>query len=75
MRPAVVPAPPFTEPLAVTYRSAVWVAPEVVVDVEYRERLASGILRHPSYKGVRIDKGVDDVNTDHVGTGRDDEEV
>ena len=75
LRPAVAPASPFTEPLPVTYRSAVWVVPELVVDVEYRERLNSGILRHPSYKGLRIDKGVDDVNTDQVGTGRDDEEV
>jgi len=32
-----------------------WVKPTLVVDVEYRERLADG-LRHPSLKAVRTDK-------------------
>lgn len=59
-------ASPFTDKLPPTYRRAVFVRPEVVVDVEYRERTSAGILRHPSYKGERIDKGVDDVNTDLV---------
>ena len=36
---------------------------ELVVEVEYTERTDEGILRHPSYKGVRIDKGVTDVET------------
>jgi bifunctional non-homologous end joining protein LigD len=75
LRPAATSTAPFTEPLPPTYRSAVWVVPDLVVDVEYRERTSSGILRHPSYKGMRIDKSVADVNTDSMGTGRDVEEV
>lgn len=52
---------PFVEKLPTQYRRAVWVRPEVVVEVEYRERTTGGILRHPSYKGERIDKSVQDV--------------
>jgi bifunctional non-homologous end joining protein LigD len=44
-------------------RASVFVEPELVVEVEYTERTDEGILRHPSYKGVRIDKGVNDVET------------
>lgn len=44
-------------------RGARFVAPELVVEVVYTERTDEGILRHPSYKGVRIDKGVGDVDT------------
>ena len=35
---------------------AQWVEPRVLVDVEYRARTKkSGLLRHPSFKGVRRD--------------------
>jgi bifunctional non-homologous end joining protein LigD len=44
-------------------RASVFVEPNLVVEVEYTERTQDGILRHPSYKGIRIDKGVRDVNT------------
>jgi bifunctional non-homologous end joining protein LigD len=44
-------------------RGSVWVEPQLVVEVEYTERTDEGILRHPSYKGVRVDKGPTDVNT------------
>lgn len=33
-----------------------WVEPRVLVDVEYRAKTkASGLLRHPSFKGIRRD--------------------
>jgi bifunctional non-homologous end joining protein LigD len=33
-----------------------WVEPRILVDVEYRAKTkASGLLRHPSFKGVRRD--------------------
>jgi bifunctional non-homologous end joining protein LigD len=44
-------------------KGSVFVEPELVVEVEYTERTDEGILRHPSYKGTRIDKGIRDVNT------------
>ena len=36
-------------------RSAVWVEPELVCDVEFTEWTRDGRLRHPSYKGLRDD--------------------
>jgi ATP-dependent DNA ligase len=33
-----------------------WVKPKILVDVEHRGKTkASGLLRHPSFKGVRED--------------------
>ncbi len=44
------PAPP--RPVA---KEAVWVEPEIVVEVEFTEWTNVGILRHPSYKGQRVE--------------------
>lgn len=33
-----------------------WVEPKIVVEVEFNERTQEGILRHPSFKGIRADK-------------------
>lgn len=53
---------PFTSGLP-TRRGSVYVDPGLVVEVAYAERTNDGILRHPSYTGVRIDKGAADVET------------
>ena len=37
-------------------REAVWVAPELVCEVEFVEWTRDGVLRAPSYKGLREDK-------------------
>lgn len=37
-------------------RDAVWVEPELVVEVAFAEWTSSGLMRHPSYKGLRTDK-------------------
>jgi bifunctional non-homologous end joining protein LigD len=48
--------PPFDPPPPrQTAKEAVWVEPEIVVDVEFTEWTNVGILRHPSYKGQRTD--------------------
>ena len=60
LAPTVTAGSPFDEPLP---GKAVFVQPTLVVDVEYRERTAAGILRHPSYKGTRVDKDPADVDT------------
>ena len=44
-------------------KNARFVEPELVVEVAFTERTTDGILRHPSYKGRRIDKGPADVKT------------
>ena len=41
-------------------RVAHWVTPSIVADIEYREASRDG-LRHPSWRGIRIDKTPDDV--------------
>ena len=40
---------------------AVWVEPELVCEVEFTEWTNDGVLRHPSYKGLRDDKAARDV--------------
>jgi bifunctional non-homologous end joining protein LigD len=42
-------------------RSAVWVDPELVAEVDYTEWTKDGRLRHPSYKGLRDDYDPGDV--------------
>lgn len=62
LAPLVRPSPPFATAVP-RHRDAVYVEPVVVIDVEYRERTSVGILRHPSYKGERIDKSPADLDT------------
>src|SRR5690606_3389852 len=38
-----------------------WVKPEIVVEIAYREKTPDGNIRHPSFKGIREDKGPKDV--------------
>jgi bifunctional non-homologous end joining protein LigD len=37
------------------FPKAKWVKPELMVEAEFRGRTAEGLLRHPSFKGVRED--------------------
>jgi bifunctional non-homologous end joining protein LigD len=43
-------------------RDAHWVRPALVGEVEYAERTADGMLRHPSWRGLRADKDPADVH-------------
>jgi bifunctional non-homologous end joining protein LigD len=52
-------------------RDAVFVEPSLVVTVAFAERTRDGVLRHPSYKGLRIDKTPPDLETG-ASAGRDD---
>jgi bifunctional non-homologous end joining protein LigD len=53
---------PFSTPLPREYaRNAHYVRPELIGDVEYRSRTGEGYLRHPSWKGVRVDKTLPDL--------------
>lgn len=38
-----------------------WVKPTLVAEVEFRAWTSEGILRHPSFKGLRLDKKATDV--------------
>jgi bifunctional non-homologous end joining protein LigD len=49
--------PAFENPLRSTPRQrATWVRPELVAEVEFSEWTEDGVLRHPSFKGLRDDK-------------------
>lgn len=62
LRPCVRDTSPFTGG-GTPRKASVFVEPELVVEVVFTERTDEGILRHPSYKGIRIDKGRSDVET------------
>jgi bifunctional non-homologous end joining protein LigD len=48
---------PFGSHLTATQRSGVtWVRPDLVAEVEFTEWTDEGLLRHPSFKGLREDK-------------------
>jgi bifunctional non-homologous end joining protein LigD len=42
-------------------KRAHWVRPELVAEVEFTEWTEDGRLRHPSYKGLRLDKPPEEV--------------
>lgn len=56
----VTDQPPFVEVPPLEKRP-VWVEPTVVVEVEYGEWPPGGQLRHPVYRGLRIDRDPADV--------------
>jgi bifunctional non-homologous end joining protein LigD len=55
LAPLERPTPPVGDVPAEHARSAVWVEPALVCDVEYTEWTRDGRLRHPSFKGLRND--------------------
>ncbi|MDQ1659843.1 MAG: bifunctional non-ous end joining protein LigD, partial [Cryptosporangiaceae bacterium] len=38
-----------------------WVAPRLVGEVQFAEWTSDGVLRHPSWRGLRPDKSPEDV--------------
>lgn len=46
---------------APTGAANVWVEPELVAEVRYKERTEEGLLRHPVFLRVRPDKGIPDL--------------
>ncbi|PWT97060.1 MAG: DNA ligase D [Bacteroidetes bacterium] len=41
-----------------------WVKPKLVCEVSYTEITRDGIMRHPSFEGMRIDKNANEVHTE-----------
>ncbi|SKC43610.1 ATP-dependent DNA ligase [Okibacterium fritillariae] len=64
---------PFIEVPSDVMRDAHWVTPKVVGEVTFGDWTDSGHLRHPSWRGVRVDKTPEDVvrepNPDLDGDG------
>jgi len=42
-------------------RGVHWVTPTLVIDVEYTERTRDGLLRHPSFRGIRDDRAPEEI--------------
>ncbi|HXS56318.1 MAG TPA: DNA ligase D [Hanamia sp.] len=40
---------------------AIWLKPELICEVSYREMTSDGVMRHPSFEGLREDKNPSDV--------------
>ncbi|MCK0538005.1 DNA ligase D [Alcanivorax quisquiliarum] len=46
-------------------KGATWVTPALVVEVAYAERTRDGVLRHPSFRGVREDRNAGGIMMTH----------
>ncbi len=70
-KPLVTKTPPFTELPDINkpsrfrpnppHAQAIWLKPELVCEVSYTEMTTDGIMRHPSFEAMRIDKKATDV--------------
>ncbi|MDQ2658624.1 MAG: ATP-dependent DNA ligase, partial [Bacteroidota bacterium] len=71
LRPLVRDTSPFSEKVSVN-SPVTWVEPQVVCNIKYTEMTNEGILRHPVFMGLRIDKPAKEA--DHldrkVGSGK-----
>lgn len=46
--------------------TAVWLSPKLVCEVSYAEITADGVMRHPAFEGMRIDKAAKDVGKEEA---------
>lgn len=60
MTPLARPTPPLDVPRAGT-RDAHWIEPRLVAEISFTEMTKEGVLRHPSYLGLREDKEAEGV--------------
>ncbi len=56
LEPLIASEPPFADPPRLRDRMITWVEPRVVVEVEFAEWTASGVLRQPVFIGIREDR-------------------
>jgi bifunctional non-homologous end joining protein LigD len=47
------------------HATAVWMKPELVCEVSFTEMTTDGIIRHPSFEALRIDKNAEDVRSEN----------
>jgi bifunctional non-homologous end joining protein LigD len=61
---------PFRSVPRLIERQARWVTPRLVAEIAYTERTADGVLRHPSFQGLREDKPAREVGGGNGGSSR-----
>ncbi len=67
LAPLVIAASPF-DPRPRLPANAVYVEPRLVAEIEYSERTREGLLRAPSFKGLRADKEAREVTLEVTGS-------
>ncbi|MEO5644286.1 MAG: DNA ligase D [Bacteroidia bacterium] len=70
-KPLIIKKTPFTELPDINkpsrfrpdppHATATWLKPELVCEVSFAEMTSDGVMRHPSFEGMRIDKKAKDV--------------
>lgn len=60
MRPLALDKPPLEVPRTVL-RGSTWIEPKLVAEIAYTEFTSDGVLRHPSFLGLREDKSAKQV--------------
>jgi bifunctional non-homologous end joining protein LigD len=62
LRPLEIDATPVDGPLpAAARRGVTWVRPKLVAEVSFTEWTSDGMLRHPTFKGLREDKPASEI--------------
>ena len=54
-------------------RKVTWVKPQIIVEVKFTEWTEDGILRHPSYQGLRTDKHESEISQELPISDKSDE--
>lgn len=65
MQPLITPQSPFSDRVKVN-APVTWIKPVLVGEIKFTEQTREGILRHPVFLGLRIDKGVKEVTGNGV---------
>ncbi len=70
-KPLIIKKPPFSELPDINkpsrfrpnppHATATWLKPELVCEVSYTEMTSDGVMRHPAFEGMRLDKKANDV--------------
>jgi bifunctional non-homologous end joining protein LigD len=47
-------------------KETVWIKPSLVCEVKYTELTPEGVMRHPSFQGLREDKTILDINNENI---------
>jgi bifunctional non-homologous end joining protein LigD len=63
---------PFDHVPALARKDALWVKPELVAEVQFREWTADGMVRQASFKGLREDKAASEVRRENATPGDED---